>query len=188
VFLEKGLALLAYWLPEVVCQGAADVRMTLNFFFPPKDYRSDAVTRLSLTRLRHRKIGHFDVDSLVDEETMRKMTRYATNYPPVENLELRVTGSTSNGWQHHERTLAALSHAKPHGDVTPTAPNNDHAHVTFTRNTQGAQEICGIINDIVQQNGEGVPREEMQARAEWMALRGMVEQSRVTGSEKKWWE
>jgi hypothetical protein len=187
LFSEKGLELLACWLPEIVAQGAADVRMTLNFFFPPKDYRSDVITRLSLTRLRHRNIGHFDPDSLVDEEKMRKTTQYVAYYPTLEKLEVRVTGSTSNGWQHHERTLATVSYTKPDGYVAPTATNDDPVHVTFTRNTQGAQEICGIINDIVQQNAEGVPREEMQARAEWMALRGMVEQSHVTGREAEGW-
>jgi hypothetical protein len=139
------------------------------------------------TRLQHRNIGHFDVDALVDEEKMRNMTSSLASYPQLEKLEVRVTGSTSNGWQHHERTLGSVSYTKPDGDVTPPMTNDDSAHVTFTRNAQGAQEFCEIMTDIVRQNAYGIPRAEMQARAEWIALRGMVEQSHVTGREVDWW-
>jgi hypothetical protein len=155
--------------------------MTLNFFFPPKDFHSDIVTGLSRTLLRHVNIGEVDLNSLVDEEKILKITNSLASYPRLDNLEIRVTGSTSNGWQHHERTLASISYTKPEDDLTPALTSNNPALVTFTRNTQGAREISEIITDIVRQSDEGIPKAEMQARAEWMALRGMVDQSGVSG-------
>jgi hypothetical protein len=104
----QGLGLLRDLLVKVADYAISDVRTTVNFFFSPKDFRLGTITNAGQpSRLFHRTMGILDVDSLVDEDVLRQTAQICAQSSTFQKLDVCVTGSTSNGWEHQERTLAS---------------------------------------------------------------------------------
>jgi hypothetical protein len=127
--------------------------------------------------LEHVNIGEIHFEWLIDEERMRRLAEGVAKASTLEQLEVQITGSTSNGWKHHERTLATVSLNKATEAAGASPTEKTPLDVTFVRNHEGAEELLDVIENIVRQDEEGLNGEESAERGEWMALRGMMEQS-----------
>lgn len=120
---------------------------------------------------------------------MRTLAGHLAIYAPtLRKVDIRVTGSTSNGWQHHQRTLASVSYTMPEKGaddvVTPTSdPKEDTSPpppIAFERTTERVRELCNVVRGFLGETGRGaLSRQEREERAEWMALHGLVSDGAV---------